>query len=232
MLIIGHRGSAGTNPENSIASLREAIRVGVDMVEFDVRTTKDHHAILYHDFHMLRTHRHLDITSRHTLGELRRMTSGSERPVVTLDQALKECFGQTIVNIEVKRLRGALPTLAVLKKYCKTKSDWENILISSFNPLALKRIRRQAPHAQLALLHHLSPYDFMAWHRTLNLTAVGFHRLHISELALKVAHLLGIFTYAYTVNRYDAVKHLAKLGIDGVVTNYPERLIKKFKQES
>lgn len=228
MLIIGHRGSAGTKPENTIASLRDAIEAGADMVEFDIRTTKDGYAILSHDFHMLRTHKHLDIASRHTLAELRHITSGSDRPVTTLDQAMKECFGKTLVNVEIKRLRGVVPAIKVLKTYCKTKAEWETVLISSFNPLALKRVRQLAPKSQLALLHHLSPYDFMAWHRVLNLSAVGFHRLHISELALRVAHLLGLFTYAYTVNRSDAVKHLAKLGIDGVVTNYPAQMIKKF----
>lgn len=232
MLIIGHRGSAGTKPENTVASLREAMHADADMVEFDVRITKDRHIVLSHDPHMYRTYKRLDITSRHTLAELRHITSGSDRPVATLEQAMKECFGKIFINIEIKRLNGVIPTLEVLRKFCKTKADWETIMISSFNPLVLRRVRTRAPRAQLALLHHVNPYEFMAWHRILKLSAVGFHRLHISPLALQVAHMVGLFTYTYTVNRPKAAEHLAEIGIDGIVTNYPKIMVQHFKKRS
>ncbi|HET7630415.1 MAG TPA: glycerophosphodiester phosphodiesterase family protein, partial [Candidatus Saccharimonadales bacterium] len=85
MLIIGHRGSRGTLPENTIESLLEAIRVGVDILEFDVRATKDKHAILAHDLHMVKTHRKLDYYRRHDLAELRKRTKASKYPATTLD---------------------------------------------------------------------------------------------------------------------------------------------------
>lgn len=224
MLIIGHRGSAGTKAENSIASLREAIRVGVDMLEFDVRITKDKHAVLAHDFHMLRSQKKLDYIRRHTLKELVRRTSGSEHPTVTLQTALKECFGKTILNIEVKERAAVDAILAELKPYMKRKSDWEMVVFSSFNPLILRKIRRTCPHATLALLHYRNPLNFMAWHRSLGLSAVGFHRLHLSRFGASVAKELDLFTYVYTVNRPNALRQLAEKGIDAVVTDYPEQM--------
>jgi len=225
MLIIGHRGARGEKPENTIAALRAGLESGADMLEFDVRMTKDRVPVLAHDFHMIRTHKRVDYISRHTLAELQKRSAGTEYPIVTLDAALKEMFGKILLNIEVKRYRAVEPVLEVLGAYLKTKSDWELVLFSSFNPLILRKIRRKARRASLALLHHINPLDFMAWHIPLRLSAVGFHRLHISRFSLAVAKKLGLFTYAYTVNRPEAAKVLAERGIDGVVTDYPTKFV-------
>lgn len=226
MLIIGHRGSAGTKAENTVASLREAVRVGVDMIEFDVRVTRDRRAILAHDFHMYKSHGRLDYIRRHTLKELTKRTAGTDRPIVTLETALKECFGKTVVNIEIKERAAVRPILDCLRPYIKQTDDWELVLFSAFNPLILRYIRRQAPQSNLAMLHYRNPLNFMAWHRSLDLSAVGFHRLHLSNFGIKVANELGLFSYAYTINRPDAVGKLAERGLDGIVTDYPEQMLK------
>ena len=227
MLIIGHRGSAGTKPQNTIAGLREAIRVGADMVEFDVRLTRDKVPVLHHDFHLYRTQKKIDFIARNTLSELQKRTAGTEFPIVTLEQALKECFGKILVIIEVKEVVAASRTLDALSKLIKKQSDWDNIIISSFKPLVLLRVRKRAPKAKLAMVHRLNSLSYILWHRQLKLTAVGFHRLNINSFALEVARQLGLFTYVYTVNRPQALKKLVEKGVDGIVTDFPELMLKK-----
>lgn len=227
MLVIGHRGSAGTKPENSIAGLREALRVGADMIELDVRITKDKHVILAHDWHMFNTHHKFDFIRRHTLRELRKRTAGSDHPVVTIEQVIKECYGKILLNIELKERGAVMPLLDALEPYLRRKDDWDNILFSAFNPLILRRLRKRAPYASLSMLHYRNPLNFMAWHRILDLSAVGFHRLYITSLSLEVAKRLGLFTYAYTVNRTDAAEKLVNRGIDGIVTDYPGKFVEK-----
>lgn len=224
MLIIGHRGAAGLKPENTIASLRAAMDAGVDIVEFDIRLTKDCIPVLAHDFHTVRSHRSTHLISRSTLQELRKRTAGTEKPIVTLDEALKECFGKVMLNIELKHQACGEAALAVLKKYIKRSSDWDAVLFSSFSPSELRRVRKQAPKAHLALLHNYNPFTFVAFHRQLRLTAVGFHRLHINYFALEIAKRAKLFTYAYTVNRAGGAELLARQGIDGVVTDYPNKM--------
>ena len=225
MLVIGHRGAGGEKPENSIAAIRACITSGADMIEFDVRVTRDRIPVLGHDFHMYRTNRKIDFIARHTLTELTKRTAGSEHPTVTLDAALKETFGKILINIEVKEYRAITPVLDVLKQYLKKKSDWELVIFSSFNPLVLRKIRRRAPHASLAMLHYHNPLTFMAWQIPLRLSAVGFHRLHLSRFAIAVAKRLGVFTYVYTVNRPDSIQRLYQQGIDGFVTDYPTKFV-------
>lgn len=226
MLIIGHRGSAGTKPQNTIAGIREAIRVGADMIEIDVRLTSDHVPVLHHDFHMLVTQKKFDFIGRHTLSELQKRTAGSEYPIVTLEQALKESFGKILLNIEVKEVLAAGRTLDVLSKFVKKRNDWDQFLISSHKPLVLLRTRKRAKQARLAMLHSLNPFSFILWQRQLHLTAVGFHRLHLNSFAIEVASQLGLFTYVYTVNRMKALPKLEERGIDGVVTDFPEQMLK------
>ena len=232
MLIIGHRGSAGTKAENSIAGLREAIRVGADMVEFDIRITKDKHAVLAHDFHLYRSYKKIDLISRSTLLELQKRSGGTEMPIVTLKQAVKECYGKIFMNIEVKRSHAVGPVLEVLRGVCKEKEDWESIIISSLNPLILKRFRSKEPDIQLALIHHINPLEFIVWQRQLKLSAVGFHRLNINNFALQVAKELGLFTYVYTVNRPEAIKRIEARDIDAIVTDFPERLIEDLTKKN
>jgi len=227
MLVIGHRGSAGTKPENSIAGLREAIAVGADMIEIDVRITKDKHVVLAHDWHLFRQHRKLDFIRRHTLSELKKRTAGSEYPVVTVEQMLKECYGKILLNIELKERAAVGPLLEALTPYLKKKADWDNVLFSAFNPLILRSLRKQAPYASLAMLHYRNPLNFMAWHKILGLSAVGFHRLYTTSLSLEVAKRLELFTYAYTINRADAAQKLIDKGIDGIVTDYPGKFVER-----
>lgn len=226
MLIIGHRGARGLKPENTIASIRAGLEAGIDIVEFDVRLTKDKIPVLSHDFHMLRTHRSPRLISQYTLHELLTHTAGSGKPIVTLDAALKECSGKVLVNIELKRSNAVPCSLTVVQKYIKQPGDWELFVFSSFSPAVLSRLRKLAPYAQLALLHRLNPFLFLRHMRKLQLVAVGFHRLYINSLALGIANKLDLFTYAYTVNRPDAALRLAEKGVDGVVTDRPDILIK------
>jgi glycerophosphoryl diester phosphodiesterase len=231
MLVIGHRGAAGLAHENTIEALRAGLEAGADILECDVRLTKDGIPILAHDFHTLRTHRGPSIISHHTLKELRNRLK--DTPVTTLEEVLDEFFGVILLNIEVKGRGSGKAVVALLKKqYVKRISDWDNILLSSFYGSELRAIRKASKHANLSLLHFDNPFLFIAYHRSLRLTAVGFHRLYVNSFALDIAKRIGLFTYAYTVDRPHAAVILAQEGVEGVVTNHPDRIIEELRRYS
>jgi len=230
MLVIGHRGAAGLAPENTLEALRAGFEAGADILEFDIRLTKDKVPVLVHDFHTLRTHHDTSIISRLTLEELQKRTE--KQPIIPLSDVLDEFFGKILLNIELKG-RGSGQAVAELlqKKYIKRKNDWDNILFSSFKGTELVAIRKASDKANLALLHSENPFMFIAYNRRLNLTAVGFHRLYINPFALEIAKRAGLFTYAYTVNRAQSALLLAQQGIDGVVTNFPNTILDKINKQ-
>jgi glycerophosphoryl diester phosphodiesterase len=203
------------------------------MIEFDVRLTRDKVPVLSHNLHLYGTRkRELAILRRYTLAQLQERTSTSEHPITTLDDAMKQCFGRIYLNIELKEVSAVIPTLAVISKYAKKKSDWDSLLLSSFKPLALRAIRKRVPHVALGMLHHRNPLAFVGWHKVLQLSAVGFNRLYVSPISLEIAKQLGLFTYAYTVNRKEAAQMLIDKGIDGIVTDYPARMQADFDNPS
>ncbi len=229
MLIIGHRGAAGLAPENTLEALAAGIKSGADILEFDIRLTKDGVPVLVHDFHTLRTERRASIIGRSTLAQLRQRTKNS--PIVTLEEALDVYFGVVMLNIEFKSFRVTRVAMELIKsKYIKKPSDWDKLLLSSFQGRALKVARRIAPEANLAILQSQNPFIFVAYARSLDLVAVGFHRLYVNPLALEIAKKAGLFTYAYTVDRPRAAYLLSQQGVDAVVTDHPDRIIEQLKR--
>jgi glycerophosphoryl diester phosphodiesterase len=183
-----------------------------------------------HDFHTLRTHHDTSIVSRSTLQELQKRTE--KQPIIPLSKVLDEFFGVILLNIELKgRGSGEVVAELIQKKYIKTQRDWDKVLFSSFKGGELSAVRRVSQKANLALLHSENPFMFIAYHRKLHLSAVGFHRLYINPFALEIAKRASLFTYAYTVNRPQSALLLAQQGIDGIVTNFPNTILSKIERQ-
>ena len=229
MLVISHRGAAGLARENTMEALEAGLAAGADILEMDVRLTKDGIPVLMHDFLALRTHHDPAIISRRTLAELRERFA--KQPIFTLDEVLKKFFGQVILNIEVKGHGcGEVVARNVRDKYIKSAKDWDNVLFSSFYPKELAEVRSVSKEANLSLMHTIYPFLFTKHHRKLTLTAVGFHRLYANALAREIAKKLGLFTYVYTVDRPQTALRFAQKGIDGVVTNRPDVILQEIKK--
>jgi glycerophosphoryl diester phosphodiesterase len=230
MLVIGHRGAAGLAPENSLEALRAGKDAGADALEFDVRLTKDKIPVLVHDFHALRTHRDASIISRSTLAELQER---AQTPILELSTVLDEFFSHILLNIELKgRGIGKVVADMLKKNYVKKPSDWDNLLISSFRGNELTAVRKASKKANLALLHSQNPFIFIAYHRRLQLAAVGFHRLYLNPFAIEIARRTGLFIYAYTINRPGSALMLAREGIDGVVTDRPNVILHELEKHT
>ena len=108
--MIGHRGAAGAAPENTLASIRKAREFGATWIEFDVKLTKDGHAILFHDDCLERTTDGRGTVAATTLAQIRRLDAGGwfgpafrGEPVPTLEQALALCAELGLgINVEIK----------------------------------------------------------------------------------------------------------------------------------
>lgn len=231
MLVIGNRGAAGIAPENTLAAMQAGIDAGADILHFDVRLTRDNVLVLVHDFHTLRTQHKASLIGRKTYDELQSL--GKDKPKITrVEKVLDRYFGTILLNIDLKS-RGSGEQLIQLltAKYIKSAADWDNVLISSFKVIELVHIRHLAAHANLALVQRDNPFLFVAYHRFIKFTAVGFHRLHSNRLALEIARKAKLFTYVYTIDRPAALTHLAGLGVEGVVTNYPDKFVATLARE-
>lgn len=224
MLVIGHRGAKGKGLGNTLEAMRYALAQGADGLEFDVRLTRDGVPVIIHDDTLLLTRGINRSVHTLTLRELNDLSS--DKPVPTLTEVLDEFWGKTYLNIELKaRGSGRAVVSLLVSRYITHDHDWRNCLISSFKTAELRAVRALAPHARLALLHGQNPFTFLMYQHRLRLAGLGFHRLHVSLLAVAIAKRLGIFTYAYTVNRPGGAQQLREKQLDAVVTDYPRRII-------
>ena len=141
MLVIGHRGAAGLAPENTVEAIQAGIDAGADIIEFDIRLTRDNVMVLVHDFHTLRTHHKASIISRKTFDELVSMSKDLFE-VTRLEDVLDSYFGVVLLNIELKsRFSGEQLVRLLKRKYIKKVGDWDNVIVSSFKVGELLRIR-------------------------------------------------------------------------------------------
>lgn len=224
MLVIGHRGAAGVAPENTLESLRAGVAAGADILEFDVRLTKDNVPVIIHDASTQRTHKTRKVISSLTFKELQALHLTPHIP--TLEEVLNEFFGHIMLNIELKaRGSGEAVTKLLAARYVKQDSDWDAVIISSFKARELLKARKISATIPLALLHDQNPFLFIGYERRLRFSAVGFHRLYVNPLATEIAKRLGLFCYAYTVDRPYGALLLERKGIDGVVTNLPRTIL-------
>lgn len=221
MIITGHRGAAALAAENSMAALLAGQKAGVDMLEFDIRLTADGVPVLMHDRTTLRTHGKSISIARTTAAEIRKKIKST--PIPTLAEVLDVFFGKTKLNIELKSRGSGTVAVKLVAKYIRQPSDWKNVMFSSFHPTELAAVRKFSEHAELGMLHRHNPLAFVTYHRKLKLTAVGFYKLTVNPLAVAIAKKRGIFTYAYTVNHKSTARILQSEGIEGIVTDHPER---------
>lgn len=231
MLVIGHRGAAGIAPENTLEALRAGVQADADILEFDVRLTKDRVPVLIHDSYMAKTPRQSSRVSQLTVKQLQ--TKFPSKPFALLEEVLDEFMGKIMLNIELKsRQAGKVVAQLIQDKYIQKTSDWDNLLFSSFKGSSLSSIRKISSQANLALIHDRNPFIFIAYNRQLRLTAVGFHRLYVNPFALEIARRAGIFTYVYTVNRPHSAFIMSRMGLDGVVTDRPDIILNKIAKQS
>lgn len=144
--------------------------------------------------------------------------------VTTLTELLDKHFGNVLLSLQLKGVGTARVVTRLLKDtYISSDDDWTMCLLSSFKLKELYRARRAAPKVPLALLQRKNPFVFTAHYRPLKLSAVGFHRLYTSSLALNIARRTGIFRFIYTVNRPTAITRFSTHHFDAVATDMPEK---------
>jgi glycerophosphoryl diester phosphodiesterase len=135
--IVGHRGAAGIEPENTLRSFRRAVDVGVDAIEFDVRETVDSELVVIHDRTVDRTTDGTGAVSQMTLSELRTLSAPNGAPVPTLDEVLAFAV-KTDVGLYVE-----LKVTDVAERTYKTivrRDIVENTIIFSSLPEAVQKL--------------------------------------------------------------------------------------------
>jgi glycerophosphoryl diester phosphodiesterase len=220
MKIIGHRGARGLAPENTLASLQKGLQHHVDMLEFDVRVTKDGVPVLHHDAAMRGAKGEKMMIREYTFTELKHHFPD----LATLQQALDLIDTRVTAYIEVKEGEATKPIVDKLKEYLESGMYMaKNLRLASKSQKTLRELHRGLPEVPVIVIERWS--------------GVRAHRrakeLGAKEIAMFQAWLWWGFIrgfknsdkklYAYTLNDPAKARRWAKWGLAGAVTDYPDR---------
>jgi glycerophosphoryl diester phosphodiesterase len=235
-LNIAHRGASAYAPGNTLAAFRLALEMGADGFELDVMLSADGHLVVIHDDTVDRTTDGSGPVRQKTLAELKALDAGARfdlrfagERIPTLQEVFDLVAGnRAFVNVELKAdsLRGnGLEEKLVALIRCYDLG--ERLLISSFNPFALWRMRRLAPDMSLALLYaenmpvHLRNRWFAFLSRP---DALSPSFRMATQEHLRWVKSKGYRLYVWTVDEEPEMRRLTALGVDGMITNKPDLL--------
>jgi glycerophosphoryl diester phosphodiesterase len=225
MKIIAHRGASGTEPENTIRSFKKAEELGVDMIELDVRQSQDGEVVVIHDHDFLRLFGDPRSIKDMTLSEIKRVSSAHDREVPTLDEALASIHMDLNIEVKVHGIEA--------KVLGKIQNFPHKVLISSFFPEILKKIRTLDGNVRLGLIIGIKRFHMIAFAnyfaKKLNLYSIHPKYPLISAPLVALFRLSGRKIYGWTVNNQKEFITMKRLGLDGIYTDYPE-LMKAYEQ--
>jgi glycerophosphoryl diester phosphodiesterase len=225
-LLLGHRGVRGSQPDNSLAAFQEAFEAGLDGIECDVQMTRDGELILHHDFD-LADGRPVRTLTRHDIQQV-------DAHIISLETLLElaKQYPKTLLNLEIKlpfsvdtwryQWWGSRALEPRLVKLVRDHGLADRVLVSSFHPLPLARIRLGAPQVRTALL----TYKRIPWWLAalLHVDALHPHHSSINETVMTRAHNHALMVNSWTVSDPAEVARLMDYSIEGIVADDPEAL--------
>jgi len=250
-LAIAHQGGRGLWPENTLLAFERALDLGVDVVEMDLRGTSDRHIVVHHDPSVERTTEGAGLVRELTLEEIRALDAGYRfeveadgtltRPyrgrglvVPTLLEVLDR-FPESRLNLEMKEFD---PELA--RALCATlrKNEFaERVLVASFDDEPMAAFREACPEVatsatlrEALVFYQLDRLRLGSLYRS---PAVAFQfpeyfgEIHvIRPRLLEAARSFNVRIQVWTVNEDEDLARMLAMGVDGIVTDYPDRLLR------
>ena len=231
VLVIAHRGASGEAPESTEAAIRLAIAHGADMIELDVQMTQDRRLVIFHDERLERTTNGHGRVKDWRYAGLARLDSGAwfaprfaGARMLLVSQALSLVPTRYRLNLELKRSPRPSELISRVARCLRATRKVRRVLVSSFDASLLRRLRAALPRVPLALLCARNPSKALA--TACRLRCVAFHP-HVSLVTpglIQRVHRHGLRVHVWTVNRLREAIRLRRLGVDGLVTNWPARL--------
>ena len=239
--IIAHRGGAKLAPENTLAAFKNAISIGVDMIEIDVHLSKDSNIIVIHDATLNRTTDGTGEIKNLSLAEIKNYDAGSwfskdfdNEKVPTLSEVLETINGKVVLLIEIKDGDERYPGLEKkIVEAVKNHDAVKWVIIQSFNKNSIIRIKKIYPELVTFYLSGKTFDQFyseilekMKSNEKIEKQFDGIAASHSLLDANKVVilHKADFKVFTYTVNKPQEMKNNIDIGVDGIITDSPDKL--------
>jgi glycerophosphoryl diester phosphodiesterase len=225
---IAHRGASGTFPENTLSAFRAAADAGAVMCELDVQLTRDGQVVVIHDDKVDRTTDGAGEVAAMTLAEVRRLDAGAKfkggaprrESIPTLDEVFDAVGGRCALNIELKAPGVEAKAAAIMRVHRAIESS----IVSSFDWNSIAAINRVDPEIRFGLLAEKKPDELLARAIEMKAYAINPRFDMVNAELCAAAHHANLMVLTWTVDVPQLMEFLLDAGVDGIMTNYPERL--------
>ncbi len=231
--IIAHRGFSSLYPENTMLAFRQALEVGATGLECDIQLSRDGQPVIFHDENLYRIIGQRGLIKDFSWSELAEMDAGRHRGeefrgelIPSLSDLLNLAQDREILlNLELKN--GVIPYPNLEKIVARMVEEFgltQQVIISSFNHPSLLTVKELNPGIKTALLYFARLYR--PWNYATQLQVDGLHPfwMGVDQPLIKGAHRQGLFVNTFTVNSPEDMRRFLKFGVDGIVTDFPDRL--------
>lgn len=230
-LVFGHRGASAYAPMNTIPAFELARQQGADGIELDVHRTEDEQVVVLHDFSVDATTNGTGEISKKTLAQLKSLDAGSwfdasfaNTKIPTLEEVFLAVGRSLFINIEIKSRAAESDGLeAMVANLIHQYGMQERVIVSSFNPYALMRFRGIISSVPIAFLtapdFHIPPPEGLIFE------ACHPYEGSLNENSISEYHVTAPIINTWTVNDADRAVALAKMGINGIITDNPSAIL-------
>ena len=224
-LLFAHRGASAEFPENTRPAFARAIEVGADGVELDVHRCEQA-LVVIHDDSLERTTSGRGSVAASALDSVRAADAGDGATVPLLSEVLDQLDATPLLlNIELKGARTAAPTVDLLRAHGFAS---KRILLSAFDHEELVQARKLAPDYPRGALFGRLPRDAVARARSVGASSANFARRTVTQSLVEDCRGAGLDVLVYTVNATDDAEALREMGVRGVFTDDPARMLSHF----
>jgi glycerophosphoryl diester phosphodiesterase len=224
MKIIGHRGAAGHEPENTLISFKKALELDVDMIELDVYMLKTGELVVMHDNKVDRTTNGAGYVMDYSFSDLRALDAGRGEKVPTLSEVLDLIDKKVPVNIELKGLHTAKSVALLIADYKNTKGWTDDLfIVSSFNHVELAEFAKLMPTVKTGALAEGILLGYSEYAEKLGSYSANLSAEFVTPELVEDAHKRNLEVFVYTINDESEVTRMCDLGVDGIFTNFPDQ---------
>ncbi|MFD6209789.1 glycerophosphodiester phosphodiesterase [Peribacillus sp. NPDC060253] len=236
--IFAHRGSKGTHPENTMAAFQKAAEIGAEGIEFDVHLSSDGELVIIHDETLDRTTSLTGYVKDHSAQMLKTADAGGKfskkflgEPIPFLTDVFDWARGNALLmNIEIKTDKLAYEGIEqkIIDAIRQYRME-SRVVLSSFNHESIEKAKVLAPELERALLFEGLPDNFEEI--LSEKMESGFHpdKNSLTEAIAEAAKKLGYKIRPWVANDETDIIKLAKMDVDVIMTDFPEKAIKILK---
>jgi len=220
-ICFAHRGASGHAPENTLMAIRKALEMGAPWIEVDVYSAQGE-LVVIHDRQLNRTTNGTGDVTLSSLSYIRSLDAGKGEKIPFLQEVFDTVSGCAGINIELKGEDTAGPVAKLIGVYvAQGKLDYDQVLVSSFDPRLLLAVRSQDAQIPIGVLVEKIIPETVPFAEQIGAFSIHPHHRAVTAEFVDEAHRRRMKVFVYTVNRADAVRKMKRLGVDGVFTNYP-----------